>query len=92
LNIFAINQLPVRRINGLPVNSLSKMKLELAQAASAVLIASAVLFVVSVCLTDDGVLEYQLLDKVDGNAQVGLVFWCGLRDLNPGRQVGNLMS
>jgi hypothetical protein len=84
--------LSVRPINGVPVNSLRKMKLELTQAATAGLIVSAGLSVVSVCLADDCVVEYQLLDKVDGNAQVGLVFWCGLRDLNPGRQVGNLMS
>ncbi len=68
MNIFAINQLSVRPINGLPVNSLRKMKLKLAQAAAAVLIVSAVLSVVSVCLAEDCAVEYQLLDKVDGTA------------------------
>jgi hypothetical protein len=68
LNIFAINQLSARPINGLPVNSLRKMKLKLAQAAAAVLIVSAVLSVVSFCLADDGAVKYQLLDELDGTA------------------------
>jgi hypothetical protein len=55
-------------INGLPVNSLRKMKLKFAQAAAAVLIVSAVLSVVSVCLADDDAVEYQLLDELDGTA------------------------
>jgi len=42
------------------------MKLKHAQAATAILIVSAVLSTVSVCLADDYAVAYQLLDKLDG--------------------------
>ncbi len=52
----------------MPVKLLRKMKIKYTQAAAAILVVSAVLSTVSVCLADDYAVAYQLLDKLGGTA------------------------